>query len=212
MPLSPSLTSQLAELDLRYSTGLRVSIQEKLRLFRFIITEMLTLRYRSAFSSAWLGKVPDTSALAMFYCYLLFHSVVPGTSLQGSASASSMYAHAQAQQMTGILKGSYKQVAQALSCRTFRSSSAKLATSMVYPDHIWDQRSFRCCFQAMLDHIKLHVAAQTGTWTLSAQPGLMWGHWQTMPAYAMRLKSNPLGAFGDVLGIMQSLQLEFDIY
>ena len=212
MQLSPTLISQLAELDLRYPTGLRVSVQERLRLFRFIRSEMLTLRYRSAFASAWVGKVPDSSALAMFCCYLLFHSMVPGTCLQGAAPASSIYAHAQAQQMAGILKGSYKQVAQALNCKAFRSSSAQLASSMVYPDHIWDQRSFRCCFQAMLDHIKLHVAAQAGSWTLSTQPGLAWGHWQTMPVFAMRLKSNPLGTFGNVLGVMQSLGLEFDIF
>ena len=64
----------------------------------------------------------------------------------------------------------------------------------------------------MLDHIKVQMNQHGGSWTLSGQPEAPWGHWQSTPAYAKRMKSNPLGKVGDVLGIMQSLGCDVSIY
>ena len=201
-----SSTTPISKWDLKDSTGHQVSQHARQRLLRFLKATILALRYRSDFYLAPHAKVSGGSASAMLLCYLLFHSVRPDTYLKGASPAEFLYAHPQ--QLSGILSGSCKKIAQALSCKAFLDSSTKLAQSMVYPEHIWDQRNFACCFQAMLEHIELQTVARSGAWSLSAP----WGHWQATPAYARHLRSNPLGVAGEVLGIMESRGAPFDIY
>lgn len=204
--LTVATTRQIIDLDLMDPKGHPVTVEAKLRLLRFLRITVLNLRYRRDPPMKLHAKVSGDSVLAMFLCYLLFHSVGPDTYLREPHSAECLCV--QSKQIAGMLSGSNKEVAQALSCRAFCSSSTKLAQSMTYPQHIWDQRNFVCCFQAMLDHIEQQIVAQSGAWRLSAP----WGHWQATPAYTRHLQSNPLGAAGNVLGIMQSLGMPVDIY
>lgn len=204
--LTEATIRQITDLDLMDPRGHPVSQEAKLRLLRFINVTVLTLRYRRDLHLELHAKVSADSVSATFLCYLLFHSVRPDTYLKGPHPAACLYAHVK--QIAGMFSGSNKEVAQALSCKAFCSSSTKLAQSMTYPQHIWDQRNFVCCFQAMLDHIEQQMVAESGAWRLSAP----WGHWQATPAYARHLRSNPLGAAGNVLGIMQSLGVPIDIY
>lgn len=204
--LTAATIRQITDLDLMDPKGHPISLEAKLRLFRFFKVTALTLRYRRELPLELQSKVSADNVSAMFLCYLLFHSVRPDTYLEGPCPAECLYAHSK--QIAGMLNGSNKEVAQALSCKAFCSSSTKLAQSMKYPQHIWDQRNFVCCFQAMLDHIKQQTVAESGAWRLSTP----WGHWQATPTYARHLQSNPLGAFGNVLGLMQSLGEPIDIY
>lgn len=208
--LTPATTnSQLAALDLKGSTGLQISLQARQQLLRFLNTALLALRYQEDLHLAVRAHICNTSASAVFLSYLLFHSVRPDTYLKEVGLAECLCAPSQ--QMSAMLSGSCTTVAQALSCRAFCRSSAKLAQFMVYPEHIWDQRNFACCFHAMLEHIELQTMGASGAWRISAED-LQWGHWQETPAYARHLKSNPLGIAGDVLGIMQCLGIPIDIY
>ena len=186
--LSWTLISQLAELDLKDPLGHQVPVQDRQRLVRFLKYEMMSLRYRRAFHSTRHTIVSDSVMYTIFLCYLLFHSERPSALLEDTGPAA-VCVHTQ--QMSDMLKGTCKQLAQALNYKTFRNNSAKLAQSMVYPQHIWDQRNFSSCFQAMLDHMKLQVTAH-GTWTLQ-EP---WGHWQHTAAYASHLRSSSLGIVG----------------
>lgn len=195
---------QVIDLPLEDRQGHPVSEQAKLRLLRFLEVASLTRRYQGDFPVH--HRTSADSIIALFLCYLLFHSVRPDTYLRGPCPAACLYATAQ--QLSGMLSGSNKKVAQALSCKALCISNTKLAQLMLYPQHIFDQRNFVCCFQAMLDHIKRHTGAESGAWTLSAP----WGHWQATPAYAWYLQSNPLGAAGDFLGVMQSRGFSIDIY
>ena len=206
---SATTDSQLAALDLKDLTGLQISLQSRQQLLRFLKTAMLSLRCRGDLHLAGHAKVSNTSASAVFLCYLLFHSVRPNMYITEAGPAECLTA--QSQQMSAMLIGSCKKVAQALSCRAFYDSSAKLAQNMVYPDHIWDQRNFICCFHAMLEHIEMQLDARSGAWRIPAEHS-PWGHWQATPAYVRHLKSNPLGVAGDVLGIMQSLGTPIHIY
>lgn len=206
---SATTNSQLASLDLKDLTGLQISLHSRQQLLRFLKAAILALRCREGPHLAVHTKVSNTSASAIFLCYLLFHSVRPKVSLKQAGPAECL--SAQSQQMSVMLNGSCKQVAQALSCKAFCGSSAKLAQNMMYPDHIWDQRNFVCCFRALLEHVELQLVASSGAWRIPAEH-LPWGHWQATPAYARHLKSNPLGATGNVLGIMQSLGSPIFIY
>ena len=204
--LTEATIRQMTDLNLMDQKGHPIPLEAKLRLLRFLRVTALTLRYRRHLSLDLHSKVSADSVSAMFLCYLLFHSVRPDTYLKGPCPAECLYAHPK--QIASMLSGSNKEVAQALSCKAFCSSSTKLAQSMTYPQHIWDQRNFVCCFQAMLDHIQHQMVAESGAWRLSTP----WGQWQAMPTYARHLQSNPLGAFGDVLGLMQNLGKPIDIY
>ena len=199
---------QIKDLPLEDRQGHLVSEQAKLRLLRFLEVARVTRRFQGDFPVALHPKTSADSTVALFLCYLLFHSVRADTYLRGPCPAACLYASSQ--QVSGMLSGSHKKVSQALSCKALCISSTKLACcqGMLYPQHIFDQRNFVCCFQAMLDHIKQHMGAASGAWSLSAP----WGHWQATPAYAWYLQSNPLGAAGDCLGVMQSCGVSIDIY
>lgn len=197
---------QIIDLPLEDRQGHPVSEQAKLRLLRFLEVARLTGSHEGDSPVALHPGTSADSTIALFLCYLLFHSVRPDTYLKGPSPAACLCASSQ--QMSGMLSGSNKKVAQALSCRALCISSSKLAVCMLYPQHIFDQRNFVCCFQAMLDHIKRHTGAKSGAWSLTAP----WGHWQATAAYVWYLRSNPLGAAGDFLGVMQSRGISIDIY